>query len=105
MVYLLSKNFYNSPVSLNEIGAAWIKGFDFSDIYGVIDSKAIAIKLDDERLKIQTGLDDLKNDICTFLNISELVEWKQARDNCIDNMNKVKKDFERKPAIIMGSPI
>lgn len=61
MLYLLSDNYYNSIVCLNEMGAAWVRqadafmlllpGFDTSDPQfqaGVSDSHKMAVKVDDE---------------------------------------------------------
>ena len=56
IIFVHSPEYYESPVSLNEMGAAWVlranatslllPGFDFSGMKGVIGSDCIAIKLD-----------------------------------------------------------
>ena len=53
VIMMLSKNYYSSPVCLNEMGAAWIKqstyqsillpGFDYPDIQGAINRRSFGL--------------------------------------------------------------
>lgn len=115
MIYLLSKNYYDSPVSLNEMGAAWVSGFeyfsillhgfDFSNMEGVIDAKAIALKLDDDRKTVQNKLDGFKDWLGHTYELNELSDWEQVRDKFIDALEIIKMAGNRKPARIIPSPI
>lgn len=115
MIYLLSKNYYNSPTSLNEMGAAWVSGFeyfsvllygfDFSDIQGVIDSKAIALKLDESRKTVQNKLDGFKDWLGRTYKLNEYDSWEQVRDTFIDVLEKIKMESNRKQAKITPSPL
>lgn len=114
MLFLLSKNFYNSPVSLNEMGASWVKGFHcfaflihgfpVSDINGVIDSHNIALIMDDKKETLQYRLDEFGAYICEIYNLEKPENWIEIRDDFIDELDKIKKP-RIKPAVIMKSPI
>lgn len=115
MIYLLSENYYASPVSLNEMGAAWVSrfeyfsillyGFDFPQMKGVIDPKAIALKLDEDRKTAQAKLDGFKGWLSHTYELNELDDWEQVRDTFIDALEKIKMEGKRRSAIIMPSPI
>lgn len=67
---MLSKNYHDSYMCLNEMGAAWVKkakyqsillpGFNFPDIQGAIDPRDICFKLDDPENR-NYALNDLKD--------------------------------------------
>lgn len=56
VIIVLSRNYYSSPYSLNEMGAAWVlktdcfsflvKGFDYNEMDGVIDRRIVSVKVD-----------------------------------------------------------
>ena len=56
VIIVHSHNYYSSPYSLNEMGAAWVlktdffsflvKGFEYNDMEGVINQRAISVKVD-----------------------------------------------------------
>ena len=58
VIFVLSKNYYESAACMNEMGAAWVlqnkyttillPGFDFSDIKGSINPGQIGLKLDSD---------------------------------------------------------
>ena len=66
VVFIHSKNYYLSPISLYEMGAAWalksdvtsylLPGFGFSQMTGVVNNQTIAIKLDGEGTELQDKL-------------------------------------------------
>ena len=73
VIFFLSKNYYQSAASLNEMGAAWamkqkwdgivLPGFSFSDISGCIDPTQIGINFDGDLDELKHRLGELKDDI------------------------------------------
>lgn len=71
VLFILSDNYYNSPASLNEMGAAWVvqacytsillPGFTFESIRGAINPRKIAIKLDSSEYDLKEKLGQLKD--------------------------------------------
>lgn len=78
VIMVLSKNYYNSPTCLNEMGAVWIKqtkyqtillpGFDFPDIKGVISPREISFRLNDKEHR-KYALEEFKNRIVDYLEL------------------------------------
>ena len=102
VIMMLSKNYYDSYMCLNEMGAAWIKkskyqsillpGFDFPDIKGAVDPRDISFKLDDLENR-DYSLNELKDRIITHLELSfsDYSLWERHRNNFtkeIDNITK-----------------
>lgn len=95
VLFVLSDNFYNSPVSLCEMGATWIKTnqhipilippFDFKNIKGVIPlTQGFSInekpKLNSFKKKIEIEFSLMPNDFST---------WERKRDRMLDQVNKI----------------
>lgn len=101
VIFVLSENYYNSPASLNEMGAAWVlqhkytsvlvPQFDFVDIKGVVDRMQISIKLDSDKMELKSRLNELRNtileefEIKTSLSIQNI--WEQHRDSFIEKIS------------------
>ena len=95
IIFVHSPEYYESPVSLNEMGAAWVlranatslllPGFDFSGMKGVIGSDCIAIKLDGDRSEVKDRLNQLRRELELEFDISdnEDIIWEEARDKFI----------------------
>ncbi len=96
VVFIHSKNYYSSPVSLNEMGAAWclktratsflLPGFDFGDMKGVVNSGKTAIKLDNDIYEVKDKLNQLRNMLSEEFGIvkgSDAI-WEKARDGFIE---------------------
>lgn len=77
VIFMLSENFYASPVCLNEMGAAWIRdvkcriillpGFAFGQVKGVICEKdLIGIALDAYDKASADRFNHLRNDLAAF---------------------------------------
>lgn len=108
VVFALSHNYYASPASLNEMGAAWITrstdtllllpGFDFSDIKGCIDSGKIGIKLDGEEEKLRYRLDEFKDILIQEYSLPQLTSsrWERHRNQFIDSIKKLVSEKELK---------
>ena len=103
VIFILSENYYNSPASLNEMGAAWvlqhkytsilIPQFDFRDVKGVIDQMRISIKLDSEKYELKSRLNELRDtlvdEIGLKLSPSSQNIWERHRDEFVDKVNSV----------------
>lgn len=90
VVFVQSPNFYSSPVSLNEMGAAWaLKAnycsiltpeMEFSAMTAVVNSHEVAIKVNNKDAKPR--LTELKNSLLDFLGkpaVSDVV-WERRLD-------------------------
>jgi len=98
VLFILSKNFYSSPVSLCEMGATWIKTkehipilippFDFKDIQGVIPltqgfkiNECLKLNLLKEKLEKLFGLPSIDNS-----------SWERKRDRILNRIeSEIKK--------------
>jgi hypothetical protein len=90
VLMMLSNNYYTSPASLNEMGAAWAtskdylailtSGFDFTQIKGAINPQRIAMRIDDKN-----RLDELYNKFSSAFDLPTLdqTEWNTKRDEFI----------------------
>lgn len=101
VIFALSDNYYSSPASLNEMGAAWITkatdtllllpGFDFMDIQGCVDSGKIGIKLDAEEREIKYRLDELKDTLIAEYSLPPITSarWERHRDDFIKKIGEI----------------
>lgn len=100
VVFMLSKNYYGSTACLNEMGAAWIlrnqyqtillPGFEFEDIKGAINPRAMSFKLDDKYNRT-SAIGEFKDNIINFLQMDSVDSsaWDYYRErffNEIDNI-------------------
>lgn len=100
VVYALSSNYYQSPASLNEMGAAWLAranasllllpGFDFGDIKGCVSPRIVGIKLDGPEDELKVRLGELKDAFVEEFSLAHLAEakWERRRDEFIDKVRK-----------------
>ena len=100
VIFVLSKNYYNSPAALNEMGAAWVlqsrettillPGFDHNDIKGVMNKNVIFIKLDEDHRNLKNRLDEFYADIISEFDLPKLAEskWGQYRDYFVDDISR-----------------
>lgn len=91
-LFMLSDNFYNSPVCLCEMGAVWIKSnkqipilippFDFSSVQGVF-SGSLGFKLDDKK-----QLNNFKSELesCFKLTPINFTRWEEKRDEYLSKI-------------------
>lgn len=120
VIYFLSKNYYNSPVCLAEMGAAWVlqqnytcillPGFDFHDIKGVIDQMRISIKIDGQVTELNQRLDELKNIIRSEFGMTSVPfaqnRWEEYRNNFIMTSKSINTYWDQiKRLRDNGSPI
>ena len=96
VIFVLSENFYKSPVCLCEMGAAWIKSnihipvlippFDFKDIGGVIPLTQ-GFKINEK-----AKLNSFKGRIEELFNIKNGIDvntWERKRDRAVERINKL----------------
>lgn len=99
VVFIHSPRYYESSVSLNEMGAAWVlrtnfcsfltTDMDFSKMNGVINGNAISIKVDAEDAPAR--LNELKNCLIKTLSLPIIDEnkWERKRNNFIHLVNSI----------------
>lgn len=107
VIFVLTSNFYRSPISLCEMGATWVKTnehipilippFEYNQIKGVIPlTQGMMIN---EKLK----LNSLKEKIESFLDIEpkNISAWERKRDSVLKIINNflVEKNEEKKDVI------
>ncbi len=98
-IVISSPRYYNSPKSLNEMGAAWAlnskydvfltNDCDISNLKGVYDSSSIAIQVNKEKKTIDR-LDMFANDIADFFNVQIPNNWEDKRNEFIIKVNAIK---------------
>lgn len=100
VIMMLSKNYYSSPVCLNEMGAAWIKqstyqsillpGFDYPDIQGAINPRDISFKLSDRENRT-VALNEFKDRIVAHLDLEPVDHtlWERFRDSFIAEIDQI----------------
>lgn len=104
IVYFLSRNYYESAASLNEMGAAWamkrrwhavlLPGFGFEDIRGCIDATRIGIKLDGERQELNHRLYELKEELTDEFGLRRIgvTRWEKIRDSFVETITFMSKE-------------
>ena len=100
VIMMLSENYYNSPVCLNEMGAAWVKqskyqsillpNFNYPDIKGAINPRDISFKLNDE-LNRKVALNELKDRIIDYLGLNNIDYnvWERIRDTFFKEVDQI----------------
>lgn len=102
VIMILSKNYYESPVCLNEMGAAWVLGvksdfillpeFDFSDVKGVVEKNNIGISLGKDLREAKHRLNQLQNNLAGEFHFKKITEirWEEKRDAFLNAINELK---------------
>lgn len=100
VIIIHSHNYYSSPYSLNEMGAAWVlktdfysflvKGFEYNDMEGVIDQRKIAVKVD--ATDAGARLNELKNKLVPLFKPQGVDEsrWEMLRDEFLKKVRDLK---------------
>jgi hypothetical protein len=96
-LFMLSENFYKSPVCLCEMGAVWIKSnkqipilippFDYNSIQGVFPN-SLGFKLDDKK-----QLNNFKGELESYFNLTpiNITRWEEKRDEYLLKINELLK--------------
>lgn len=100
VVFMLSKNYYESAACLNEMGAAWVlrkqyqtillPEFDFKDIVGAINPRDISFKLDDKFNRI-SAMGEFKDNIIDFLQLNSVDSsvWDYSRERFFNEIDSI----------------
>ena len=98
VIILHTHNYYNRPVCLNEMGAAWAlktnyysvlaSDFEFTEMKGVVNNKDVAIKIGAE--DCESRVNQLKNALVDFFGLPQPDEdrWPHYRNRFIKNCSK-----------------
>jgi len=96
-LFMLSENFYKSPVCLCEMGAVWVKSskqipilippFDYNSIQGVFPN-SLGFKLDDKK-----QLNNFKSELESYFNLTPInfTRWEEKREEYLMKINELLK--------------
>lgn len=105
MIFVHSPRYYNSTVSLNEMGAAWVlhtkccsiltADMDFSNMNGVINGNFISIKVNQEDATAR--LNELKAEFTRIFSLPdiEINKWERKRNNFLRVVNAMEPIVEQ----------
>ena len=91
VIFIHSPRYYGSPVSLNEMGAAWVlktdfcsiltNDMEFKDMTGVVNNNALSIKVNSDDAPAR--LTEMKNRLVDMLGLIPIDEiaWDRKRKN------------------------
>lgn len=101
VVLMISKeNYYSSPASLNEMGAAWVlgttcvpvllPGMKPGDMRGAVNSSRLALILDSDDAKYR--LTEFRTSVCSFLGIDAAADptWDHDKDDYVEKVRGIK---------------
>ena len=101
MIIIHSPRYYQSAVCLNEMGAAWVMGTQFSSFLttdcetehmrGVINKEKIFIDPNDDPDMLEAHLNDFKNDLLSFFGKGSIDEnkWANARKRFVNEISSL----------------
>ena len=101
VIIVHSTNYYQSPVCLNEMGAAWVlrsnctsfllPGFGFDGMRGVVNQNEIAIKLDNDETELQDKLNQLYDIFAEEFGLQKkaAIIWEQKRNSFIREVKSI----------------
>lgn len=94
-LFMLSENFFKSPICLCEMGAVWIKSnrqipilippFNFDDVQGVF-SDSLGFKINDK-----DQLNSFKQEIEKYFSLTpiHITKWEEKRDECLAKLRDI----------------
>lgn len=101
VIFVHSKNYYMSPVCLNEMGASWVlkskytsvllPSFGFSEMKGVVNNSDIAIKLDNDEDEVKDKLNELYEQLIEEFELKKkpAIIWEKKRDAFIEKIKSI----------------
>lgn len=101
MAIIHSPRYYQSPICLNEMGAAWVLGTRFSSFLtmdckiehmrGVINKEKIFIDPKDDSDQLNAHLNDFKDDLVELFGCNQLDEnkWENARNRFVKEVSAI----------------
>ncbi|WP_340028001.1 toll/interleukin-1 receptor domain-containing protein [Paenibacillus sp. FSL H7-0940] len=103
VIFVLSKEYYQSAACLNEMGATWVLGqyyttillpnYNFNLVKGAIDPSRVAFKINDK-----SGLSEFKENLVKHLQLVRPSDsiWESARDEVIQKVNNYAAEERKK---------
>lgn len=94
VIFVHSPRYYTSPISLNEMGAAWVlrndfcsfltTDMDFSLMKGVVNGSAISIKVDAD--DAPSRLTELKDKLTQIFKLAQIdaIKWERKRNSFLN---------------------
>lgn len=107
VIFVHSPNYYKSPVSLNEMGAAWVLKTDFcsflttnmqfSEMKGVVNGSTISIKVDNEDTPAR--LTELKDNLLLLFGMNDIdsIKWERKRKVFLERVTSIQYQEEIMP--------
>lgn len=110
LIYVHSPRLYASPISMNEMGAAWVLqndyysfltiDMDYDKMKGVVDSREIAIKVNAETAK--NRMNEFMENLCKlFGKPYDLCTWERKRDAFLKKVCEIQIEKEQIPSEIV----
>ena len=99
VIFVQSPRYYDSAVSLNEMGAAWVLQSDYcsiltkdmkkEDMRGVFDEHTIFLKVDAPQ--VEARMNELKNTLTKFFGLPMMSDntWERKRNNFLKVVNAI----------------
>lgn len=98
VIFLLSKDYYESPACLNEMGATWVlkanystlvcPGFDIPNIRGAVNTSQMAVILGDSK-RVNGKINQLKDRLIDFFNLPDIEDdiiWENDRNDFVKSI-------------------
>lgn len=104
VIFIHSPRYYKSPVSLNEMGAAWVlrtdfcsfltTDMDFNMMKGVVNGSTLSIKVNAE--DIEARLTELKDKLTHLFHLSPIdsIKWERKRNAFLKAVNDIEYNKE-----------
>lgn len=102
VIFMLSQNYYDSVMCLNEMGAAWVlqhtytsillPGFSYSELKGVINTGTLGMKLDGEPAELRNRMIELRDQIQKEFGLAPMDErtWNRKLDKFLKCLERAK---------------
>ena len=99
VIFIQSPRYYESPVSLNEMGAAWVLQTDYCSILtkdmqkekmnGVVDDHTIFLKVDTPQ--VEARMNELKNTLTNMFGLPAMSDttWERKRNTFLKAVNAI----------------
>ena len=101
VLFILSKNYYDSVACQNEMGAAWVlqkkhdaillPGFEYENIKGAVNPRQISIKLDGDEDFLKQHLNELKDSLVQEfgLTMPSASKWERNRTSFLESISSI----------------
>ncbi len=115
VIFVQSPRYYESPVSLNEMGAAWVLQSDYcsiltkdmqkDDMRGVFDDHTIFLKVDAPQ--VEARMNELKNSLTKMFGLPAMSDntWERKRNIFLKAVNAIDYTSQTERTIAETSPV